>query len=546
MSEPVAPPPDQNPFPGPQPYRTTDRDRFFGREEVAQKLADRIFVHPALTLYGPSGAGKSSLMAAGVIPLLEEEHDMRVVRVDTWPTGEVPLLWLTRALFEDLELGAVPEGKSGREALDEAMRLSRLQSDRPILLYLDQLEQVLLPGRDAGEAAELFDGLDGLASRASRGLHLVLALREDYLGRLRDRARGRKALLDQGFRLGPLTVGEMVNAVLAAAQKGVPPQEWDRAETRRLMLEVRVAGESPTDEAEAQAAFGQIVCRALWGERAQGTRSSRLAAPQETPRDAERILRHYLDETVASLGKWEAEARRLLEEHLIDKEGNRRPLTEKEAWAALSMGAADEVLRRLEQEAVLRAEEHQGSRYFELGHDWLAKRVFEQREERKQKEARAREEREREESERKRREEERAARRRLGIIAAVAVAVALAMGVVVVWALGQRDAAQKAEREATDARNQASHNAELAEWSAEEAKRNAETAKKNEGEAARARDEQRTQAEKYQRDLSELEARIEKASATELEKIRSEVREKKGLSPLTPPRGIGGAVPPPP
>lgn len=545
MSEHVASSPDQNPFPGPQPYRTADRDRFFGREEVAQKLADRIFVHPALTLYGPSGAGKSSLMAAGVIPLLEEEHDMRVVRVDTWPAGEVPLLWLTRALFEDLELGAVSEGKSGPEALDEAMRLSRLQSDRPILLYLDQLEQVLLPGRDAGEAAELFDGLDGLASRASRGLHLVLALREDYLGRLRDRARGRKALLDQGFRLGPLTVGEMVNAVLAAAQKGAPPQEWDKAETRRLMLEVRVAGESPTDEAEAQAAFGQIVCRALWGERSQGTRSSHLAGPQEAPRDAERILRRYLDETVASFGKWQAEARRLLEEHLIDREGNRRPLTEKEARAALSAGAADEVLRRLEQEAVLRAEEHQGSRYFELGHDWLAKRVFEQREERKQKEARAREEREREESERKRREEERAARRRLGIIAGVAVAVAVVMGVVVVWALGQRDAAQKAEREATDARNQASQNAELAEWSAEEARKNAEEARTQKAAADRARDKQKMQAEQYQRDLSDLNKKIEKATLEELKKIQLDVQKKSG-SVLTLPPGIGGAVPPPP
>ena len=68
--------------------------------------------------------------------------------------------------------------------------------------------------------------------------------------------------------------------------------------------------------------------------------------------------------------------------------GNRKPLTEKEARAALSERAADEVLRRLEQEAVLRAEEHQGSRYFELGHDWLAKRVYEQKQGRALEEAR--------------------------------------------------------------------------------------------------------------------------------------------------------------
>ncbi|WP_437619710.1 nSTAND1 domain-containing NTPase [Sorangium sp. So ce1151] len=150
MSEPVAPSPDDNPFPGPRPYRTADRHRFCGRKEAAQKLADRIFVHPALTLYGPSGAGKSSLMAAGVIPLLEKEHDMRVVRVDTWPTGEAPLLRLTTAIFKDLELGVMPEGKSGRGAIDEAMRLSRLQSDRPVLVYLDQIERIFCRGAARG------------------------------------------------------------------------------------------------------------------------------------------------------------------------------------------------------------------------------------------------------------------------------------------------------------------------------------------------------------------------------------------------------------
>lgn len=539
--------PVQNPFPGPQPYRAADRERFFGREEMAQKLADRIFVHPALTLYGPSGAGKSSLMAAGVVPLLEDEHDMRVVRVDTWPADEVPLPWLTRALFGDLELGAVPEDRGGLAALEEALRLARLQSDRPLLLYLDQLEQILLPGRSPAQAAALFESLDGLASRAGRGLHLVLALREDYLGRLRDRARGRKALLEQGFRLGPLSVGEMVKAVVAAARKGVPAQVWDSSEIRKLILEVRVPGESATDEAEVQAAFGQIVCRALWNERAEG-------ASPAAPKKAEEILRSYLDETVAKLGAWEAEARRLLEEHLVDGEGNRRPLTEKEARAELPEEAADEVLMRLEKEAVLRAEEHQGSRYFELGHDWLAKRVFEQREERKQREERERKEREREQKERereeqekKRREEERAARRRLGIIAAVAVAVAVVMVGVVIWALQQRDAAQTAQATAQDALDKLDVSNELLKKQAEIAKKNEDYARTQQAIAERAKDEQEKQKVAYQKSLDELREKLKKAvTVAELKQVQDEVKAKASLSPFTAPTGVGRDVPLPP
>ena len=52
----------------------------------------------------------------------------------------------------------------------------------------------------------------------------------------------------------------------------------------------------------------------------------------------------------------------------------------------LKRDKAMHVLLHLEQAAVLRAEEHQGSRYFELGHDWLARKVFEFRQRRMRRE----------------------------------------------------------------------------------------------------------------------------------------------------------------
>ncbi|HYO72179.1 MAG TPA: hypothetical protein VEU33_39510, partial [Archangium sp.] len=71
-----------NPFPGPQPYRTRDRSRFFGREEMTQRLVSHILAYSCTTLSGPSGAGKSSLVRAGAIPLLEEEFEHRTVIID--------------------------------------------------------------------------------------------------------------------------------------------------------------------------------------------------------------------------------------------------------------------------------------------------------------------------------------------------------------------------------------------------------------------------------------------------------------------------------
>ncbi|WP_437572710.1 nSTAND1 domain-containing NTPase [Sorangium sp. So ce542] len=431
-----------NPFPGPQPYRAADRGYFFGREELTKKLAHRLMAHPCTTVFGPSGAGKSSLMQAGVIPLLEEAHDFRVVSVDGWPPGEAPLSWLVRAVFDDLELGDAPEGTARIEALDEAVSLAERRSERPILIYLDQLEQLLFPGRDAGEASALIEAVDRLAQKPIRGLQIALSLREDYLGRFRDRARGRRELLEHGFRLGPLSVGEMIRAVCRAAEEGRPRQRWAEEQVRALMLEVRVPGASASEDAEVQAAFGQIVCRALWEERAAGRGGEAGAV------EAEAIVHRYLEATVEGLGALSEAARRLLEEHLIDGEGHRTLLTEQEARGVLPAGAAAEVLGQLERAAVLRAEEHQGSRYFELGHDWLASRVFPRRRQREQQKA----ERKRREAEAQRVARERAARRALGAIAAAAVAVAVAavMAILVIWALRQRDVAEAAQREAAD------------------------------------------------------------------------------------------------
>src|SRR5690242_18544591 len=123
----------QNPFPGPQPYRAADRARFFARDAIVKKLANQVLARSATTVFGPSGAGKSSLMQAGVIPAIEDSDDVRVVRVDTWPTNEAPLPWLVGTMFSHFDLGMVPEGKTALETLESAIDLAAERSDRAIV-----------------------------------------------------------------------------------------------------------------------------------------------------------------------------------------------------------------------------------------------------------------------------------------------------------------------------------------------------------------------------------------------------------------------------
>jgi hypothetical protein len=179
-----------------------------------------ILAHRCVALFGPSGAGKSSVMQAAVIPELDEGHDFRHVAIDGWPADEEPVAWLLYTLHAQLKL-APPERPLGLyESVEWIVRQAFRRSDRPILIYLDQLEQLLLRAATMASVEAFFDWLDRFAERPIRGLHLVLAMREDYLGRFRDRARGRHRLLENGFRLGPMTVGEIVGAVCQGRPTG--------------------------------------------------------------------------------------------------------------------------------------------------------------------------------------------------------------------------------------------------------------------------------------------------------------------------------------
>lgn len=434
---------NKNPFPGPQPYRAADRARFFARDVLVKKLANQVLARSATTVFGPSGAGKSSLMQAGVIPALEDSDDVRVVRVDAWPPNELPLPWLVGSMNSDLELEMVSEEKTALEMLESVIDLAAERSDRAIVIYLDQIEQLFVADHAAEDMQSLLQGLTFLSHPdRQQEVHIVLSLREDYLGRLRDWTRERPELSAHGFRVAPLSVGEMVKAMRRTAKESEPPQEWDDREIRKLMLDVRVPGQTATDVAEVQTAFGQIVCRALWEERAAG----QTARVDEA--NAEAILQRYLDTTLTGLGSLQGLAQQLLEEHLIDDEGHRRLLTEKEARLVLRSNDAIAVLDKLEAARILRAEEHQGSRYFELGHDWLARKVFDERAERERLAEQTRVENE----QALQLSRARAQQSRFLRIAVGAVAIALLVTAAAVVALIARSRALAAEKVAENAR----------------------------------------------------------------------------------------------
>jgi hypothetical protein len=257
-----------NPFPGDAPYRAADRARFFGREEISRALAESILASPLLVVYGPRGAGKTSLLQAAVFPALVASQDARIVSIGAWPAAEDPLVTVVDAMQRDLRLSERSSiGPPIEPLLDVAKRAVR-GSSRLTILGCDQAEEIIAVDRAPPEVDAIFASIEQLLALLLQPLRVVFCLREEHLGRFFDRLRGRTRSLDQYVRVAPLTVAEMTDVVCKAAALGDPPELWSPAEIQLQMMELRAPDQPAALRAEVRLADAQLLCRALFQERA--------------------------------------------------------------------------------------------------------------------------------------------------------------------------------------------------------------------------------------------------------------------------------------
>ncbi|MBX3144496.1 MAG: trypsin-like peptidase domain-containing protein [Trueperaceae bacterium] len=188
----------RSPYPGLAPFTARDVPYFHGRARLAEELAAAIDAPPhLLVLAGPSGSGKSSLLAAGVLPLLEKRDES--CRSVLWTPGKAPYATLARALMRARD----PEAEELRISVESARLARDLESGRVALADLlaqdidtrwvvavDQPEELLLdnghPAAYVPPARRLFDDLLAVLTdeRAAGRLAVIVAVRTDYLDAL--------------------------------------------------------------------------------------------------------------------------------------------------------------------------------------------------------------------------------------------------------------------------------------------------------------------------------------------------------------------------
>jgi hypothetical protein len=182
------------PYPGLRPFEKREWPIFFGRETLADEIIHRLIRQQLVVVHGDSGCGKSSLIRAGVLAQLEQEHARSGVR---WRTcallpREAPLRNLAESLAKlDADEPARDSLRQirrclnlGRKAPEALTELLRRGDDDHICILIDQFEELFSFARKHGrDEAQLFvDVLVGLQADPRPGFYAILTMRSEFLG----------------------------------------------------------------------------------------------------------------------------------------------------------------------------------------------------------------------------------------------------------------------------------------------------------------------------------------------------------------------------
>jgi energy-coupling factor transporter ATP-binding protein EcfA2 len=180
------------PYRGLESFEPSDRELFFGRDDLVERVVDLMGRRRFVALVGASGSGKSSLLRAGILPALRERPAgaprLAAVRVMTpggRPTNEQAAV-----------LTAVPTAGTGE-----------------VLLVVDQFEEVFAR---CPERQRFLDLLLTALDEDSR-LRVVIAVRADFLGRCAEHPRLAAALRDATVVVGAMSAAELREAVVKPA-----------------------------------------------------------------------------------------------------------------------------------------------------------------------------------------------------------------------------------------------------------------------------------------------------------------------------------------
>jgi WD40 repeat protein len=239
-----------NPYQGLSAFTESDAHRFFGREQLTQKLwgTFRGLHEPPpgglsplrlLPILGPSGSGKSSLARAGLIPELAHRPlpGLRIARVAVVLPGAHPLEALAGMLARIATNDPTPVAKAhefigelkrcnAHGEYDGLRRVAELLpgiTDSQLILLIDQCEELYSLCEDTGERDAFVGNLFHAAADRAAHVSIILTLRSDFLGHTQRHPTLNHAIAAQGVVIPIMSKEELRRAIAEPAARAGHP-----------------------------------------------------------------------------------------------------------------------------------------------------------------------------------------------------------------------------------------------------------------------------------------------------------------------------------
>lgn len=403
---------------GVQPFKTSHRHLFFGRDKDIEDLHDFILLEKLVVLFGKSGYGKSSLLNAGIMPRLMDEKQPHLfryqpveVRFTHYAEGQSPspleaLKILSRELPRD------PSAEFLNGLLEENtlwLHFKRRQTaaNGQFVLLFDQFEEFFSYPTDQQEAfrrqlAELLyteipqsvrARLDDLSDEARRylaqpmNIKAVFAIRSDRMSQLDSMKDVLPAILHKRYELRSLTPAQAREAIVKPARIvgehfASPPFEYTEDGLQAIIRALSSKSAENTDNSATgiEAFQLQILCEYLEGLVKEGKVPDldNNGLPDITAAQLPDMGQLYENYYYRKLEELPADARskaqRVLEDALLAEdpatgEGRRKSVDRHDL---LQMGLSENLLSELEKTYLIRREINTvGGFSFEISHDTL-------------------------------------------------------------------------------------------------------------------------------------------------------------------------------
>ncbi|MCC5654213.1 hypothetical protein LC609_31430, partial [Nostoc sp. XA013] len=202
---------EECPYRGLEAFDKVHAKFFFGRQQVVNKIQQKLEQATFVPIIGASGSGKSSVVRAGLIPVLEK-NNWRVLEIIL--PGIEPLVELKRAFTKWFGRTEIREISALIDANKLSVVISRLPVSERFLLVVDQFEEVFTLCSKEEDRSRFIK----LITQCSESrLAIVTTIRADFLELCLSYEELTQLIQEQAVYMPPLLGAELEEAIASPA-----------------------------------------------------------------------------------------------------------------------------------------------------------------------------------------------------------------------------------------------------------------------------------------------------------------------------------------